>query len=119
MSHAFKAGDFLVYQLESAFAMLRLLAVDEEPEGRVWHLAGYNEFFPDIESAEAALASPENFTKALAHAALTERALQSTHSATLINYPLTDEDLAPLKEWRKNADRTVSNISIRLLLGFR
>ena len=52
MSHTFKAGDFLVYQLESAFAMLRLLAVDEEPEGRVWHLAGYNEFFPDIESAE-------------------------------------------------------------------
>lgn len=119
MSHTYKAGDFLVYQLESAFAMLRLLAVDEKPEGRVWHLAGYNEFFPDIESAEAALVSPENFTKALAHAALTERAFQSTQSATLANHPLTEEDIAPLNAWRESGDHPVSNISIRLLLGFR
>jgi len=119
MSHTFKAGDFLVYQLESAFALLRLLAVDEDPEGRIWHLAGYNEFFPDIESAEAALATPENFKKALPHAALTERAFQSTQSATLANYPLTEDDLEPLNAWRQSAEHAVSNSSIRLLLGFR
>lgn len=119
MSHRFMAGDFLVYQLESAFALLRLLAVDESPDGRIWHLAGYGDFFPDIESAEAALASPDGFSKVLAHAALTERAFQSTQCATLINHPLSEEDLAPLDAWRASADHPVSNISIRLLLGFR
>ncbi|HMM79385.1 MAG TPA: hypothetical protein PKC65_05120 [Pyrinomonadaceae bacterium] len=119
MSQTFKAGDFLVYQLESAFALLRLLAVDETEDGRIWHLAGYNEFFPDIESAEASLASPTGFTKALKHAALTDRAFQSTQTAPLANHPLSEDDLEPLNRWRESSDQAVSNISIRLLLGFR
>lgn len=119
MSQTFKAGDFLVYQLESAFALLRLLAVDETTDGRIWHLAGYNEFFPDIESAEAALKTPENFTMALKHAALTDRAFQSTQTAPLANHPLSEDDLEPLNTWRESPEHAVSNISIRLLLGFR
>ena len=119
MSQNYRAGDFLVYQLESAFALLRLLAIDETDDGRIWHLAGYSEFFPDVESAEAALDSPGSFKKVLPHAALTERAFQSTQTAPLANQPLSYDDLAPLNTWRENSDRSVSNISIRLLLGFR
>jgi len=44
-------GDDLIFQLESGFGLLRVLAVEEG----VWHLLAYDEFFPDVESAEAAL----------------------------------------------------------------
>ncbi|KXJ99556.1 MAG: hypothetical protein UZ17_ACD001002402 [Acidobacteria bacterium OLB17] len=119
MAESLSAGDFLVYQLESAFALLRLLCVDEVGDSNVWHLAAYSDFFPDIESAEAALARPEQLTKMLDHAALTTRAFESTQSARLLNFPLSEADLRPLEDWRESDERRVFDTSIRLLTGFR
>ena len=54
--HTFAPGDDLIFQLESAFGLLRVLAIDGEGGETVWHLLAYDEFFPDVESAERALA---------------------------------------------------------------
>ena len=56
MQDGLKPGDFLVFQLESGFAMMRLLA---EANG-IWHVTVYGDFFPDVESAEAAAADPSD-----------------------------------------------------------
>lgn len=56
MSNPFSPGDDLIFQLESGFGLLRVLAVDGEGAEAVWHLMAYDDFFPDVESAEAALA---------------------------------------------------------------
>ena len=55
MSQTFHAGDFLIFQLESGFALLRILAIVTGSGGATWHLAAYRDLFPDIEAAEMAL----------------------------------------------------------------
>jgi hypothetical protein len=55
-NRGFNPGDDLVFQLESGFGLLRVLAVEGEGAETVWHLLAYDEFFPDVESAELALA---------------------------------------------------------------
>ncbi|MCO5332636.1 MAG: hypothetical protein M9893_01220 [Pyrinomonadaceae bacterium] len=118
MQDDLSAGDFLVFQLESGFGLLRLLAVDSGDE-RVWHVAGYRDFFPDVDSAEAAAHSPSDLTLELSHAALTERAFGSTEVARLINIRLSDAEIEPLDRWRSTPDRTIYDRSVRLLMGFR
>lgn len=118
MSQNFQAGDFLIFQIESGYGLLRILAIDEAEGERIWHLAGYNEFFFDIETADAALNEPQNLTVSLPHAALTTRAFEATQTARMTNVPLTAEELKPLEDWRGGAAE-VSDRSIRLMLGIR
>jgi len=56
MSYPFNPGDDLIFQLESGFGLLRVLAVEGEGSETIWHLLAYDDFFPDVEAAEAALA---------------------------------------------------------------
>ena len=119
MAQAFEAGDDLIFQLESGFGLLRVLKV-EEPEGAspVWHLMAYEELFPDVEAAEAALQRPETLHVRKAHMALTDRAFERTPAARLGNRPVSEEELSAYRDWRKN-DGTVSDRSALLMLGLR
>ena len=119
MSQNFQAGDFLIFQIESGYGVLRLLAIDENEGETIWHLAAYNEMFMDIDSADAAIEKFDNFTVSNPHLALTNRAFGSTQTARMSNKPLTDEELKALNEWLANENRKVSDISVRLLLGLR
>jgi hypothetical protein len=119
MSQNFQAGDYLIFQVESGYGLLRILAIDERDGEKVWHLAGYNELFFDIESADAALANPESLTISIPHVALTNRAFEATQTARMTNVPLTDAELKPLEDWRQDNEAEVSDRSIRLLLGLR
>ena len=111
-------GDDLIFQLESAFGLLRVLAVEGEGADTVWHLLAYDDFFPDVESAEAALAKGTPLPVRKAHMALTNRAFERTPTAKLGNRPITDDELAAYNEWR-NSDRQVSDRSALLMLGIR
>lgn len=119
MSQNFQAGDFLIYQIESAYGLLRILAIDTEGTETVWHLAAYNEMFQDIDNADAALENFENLTINYPHLALTNRAFESTQVARMRNESLTEKELTPLARWRNSGDKQPSDLSIRLLLGFR
>jgi hypothetical protein len=110
-------GDFLAFQLESGFALMRLLAVDEP--GGVWHVAVYGDFFPDIETAEVAAGDPASLSVNSSHLALTTRAFESTQTASIANGELTNDELQPLKDWHADPERVVSDRSVRLLLGIR
>ncbi len=119
MSQNFQPGDFLVFQLEAGFALLRLLAVDEAGGDKTWHIAAYGDFFLDVESAEAELADPQGLSVNAAHLALTNRAFESTQVAKIASIPLTPQETAKLNDWRDDPDREVSDRSVRLLLGMR
>jgi hypothetical protein len=115
MQSDLKPGDFLVFQLEAGYALLRLLAVDD---GSVWHVAAYEDFFLDVDSAEAAIERGPLRVSA-PHVALTARAFESTQTARIANAPLTSEELSRLDEWRRAPAAEVSDRSIRLMLGLR
>jgi hypothetical protein len=115
MEHDLQAGDFLVFQLEAGFALLRLLAVDED---QTWHVAAYSDFFASVDAAEEAIRRGE-IKISEPHLALTERAFESTQVARVTNLPLTDPELDALVLWRNDAGRSVSDRSVRLLLGLR
>jgi len=119
MSQKFQAGDFLIFQVESGYGLLRILAIDEAGGERVWHLAAYNELFFDIETADAAIAVPYSLTVSIPHVALTNRAFEATQTARMSNLELTDEELKPLEDWRENLTAEISDRSIRLMLGLR
>lgn len=119
MSQNFQAGDFLVFQLESGFGLLRILAVEETEGESVWHLAAYNELFLDIETADAALENPLSLSLNIPHVALTNRAFESTQVARMKNEPLTENETKPFEQWKKGANPEVSDRSIRLMLGLR
>ncbi|HNU07655.1 MAG TPA: hypothetical protein PKO33_07795 [Pyrinomonadaceae bacterium] len=118
MSQDFRAGDFLIFQVESGFGLLRILAIDERESDRVWHLRGYAELFPDIESADAALDSPELLTVSLPHTALTTRAFEATPTSRMMFSELGSGEVDAIAEWRKNGE-VVTDRSIRLMLGLR
>ena len=119
MSQNFQAGDFLIFQIESGYGLLRILAIGENENGAVWHLAAYNEMFLDIETADAALANYQSLTISYPHLALTNRAFESTQVARMKNEPLSDDELKSLRDWETNPQRKVSDLSVRLLLGLR
>ncbi len=119
MSQNFQAGDFLIFQIESGYGLLRILAIDETDEGKIWHLASYNEMFLDIDMADMSLANPENLTINYPHLALTNRAFESTQVARMKNEPLTETELKTFDGWKNNPERKVSDLSVRLMLGLR
>jgi hypothetical protein len=119
MSQTFNAGDYLVFQLESGYGLLRVLAVAAEPANRVWHLCVYEELFADIESAEHALISPESLHCTRPHLALTDRAFERTPAAKLGNRPVADDELVAVSNWQHSADRPIFDRSLLLLLGMR
>ena len=118
MSNPFNPGDDLIFQLESGFGLLRVLAVEGEGADATWHLLAYDEFFPDVESAEAALSAETPLPVRKAHMALTNRAFERTPAARLGNRPVTGDELAAYDAWL-NSDRAVSDRSALLMLGIR
>ncbi len=119
MPHAFAPGDDLIFQLESGLGLLRVLAIEGEGSDTVWHLMAYDEFFPDAESAERALAQPETLEVRNAHMALTDRAFERTPAARLGNRAVSDDELTAYREWRQSEAPRVSDRSALLLLGIR
>jgi hypothetical protein len=119
MEQVFKPGDDLIFQLESGYGLLRVLAIDEINGDTVWHLLAYEELFPDVETAEAALATPETLHPSIRHMALTDRAFERTPAAKLGNREPTEAELAPFREWQQRADRQVFDRSALLMLGLR
>lgn len=120
MTQAFEAGDDLLFQLESGFGLLRVLAVEDRAEGaKVWHLLAYEELFPDAEMAEAALAQGEALHPRIPHMALTDRAFERTPAARLGNRPVTEDELSAYRDWLKTDERFVSDRSALLMLGIR
>src|ERR1041384_2987477 len=113
---AFVAGDDLIFQLESGFGLLRVLAVEGEGAETIWHLLAYDEFFPDVESAERALAGSASLPIRQPHMALTDRAFERTPTARLGNRPVTDDELVAYNAWL-NGDGAVSHRSALLMLG--
>ena len=111
-------GDDLIFQLESAFGLLRVLAVEGGGANTIWHLLAYDEFFPDVESAERALSGPTPLAVRKAHMALTNRAFERTPVAKLGNRPITDDELVAYNDWL-NSEREVSDRSALLMLGIR
>ena len=118
MSQPFSPGDDLIFQLESGFGLLRVLAIEGEGAATTWHLLAYDEFFPDVESAELALGREIALPVRKAHMALTNRAFERTPAARLGNRPVTADELVAYNEW-VNSDRTVSDRSALLMLGIR
>jgi len=118
MSQSFEPGDDLIFQLESGFGLLRVIAIDENNGKPVWHLMAYEELFPDVESAERALAEPELLHIRNRHMALTDRAFERTPAARLGNRSVTDAERDEYIIWMKG-NRAVSDRSALLMLGLR
>jgi hypothetical protein len=117
-NHIFSPGDDLIFQLESGFGVLRVLAVEGEGSDTIWHLLAYDDFFPDVETAEAALAGATPLPIRKAHMALTNRAFERTPAARLGNRPVTDDELTEYRKWL-DSERSVSDRSALLMLGIR
>lgn len=113
-----RPGDYLVFQLEAGFGLLRLLAVDEKDGEHLWHVAAYSDLFPSVEAAEAATVD-RPLVKEIEHVVLTNRAFESTQVSAIGNLPVSSDELARLNEWRVTADQQISDRSIRLLMGLR
>jgi len=118
MDLEFASGDDLIFQLESGFGLLRVIAVDEGADKPVWHLMAYEELFPDIEAAERALANPETLHVRKPHMALTNRAFERTPAARLGNRPVTADERDSYEQWL-NSGGQVSDRSALLMLGLR
>ncbi|SRR6266498_5402125 len=118
MCHQFNSGDDLIFQLESGFGLLRVIAVEETESGPVWHLLAYEELFPNVEAAESALSETAALHIRKAHMALTNRAFERTPAARIGNRPVTEEERAAYQQWIKE-DGSVSDRSALLMLGVR
>jgi hypothetical protein len=118
MAETLAPGDDLIFQLESGFGLLRVIAIDERAAKTTWHLMAYEELFPDVESAERALGDPASLHIRKAHMALTTRAFERTPAARLGNRPVTESERAAFQEWVAN-DGKVSDRSALLMLGLR
>lgn len=118
MAREFSAGDDLIFQLESGFGLLRVIAVEDREAGKVWHLMAYEEFFPDVEAAERALTLADSLHVRRAHMALTDRAFERTAAACLGNRPVTDAERNAYENWIQEGGE-VSDRSALLMLGLR
>jgi hypothetical protein len=118
MTQTFAPGDDLIFQLESGFGLLRVIAIEEREAGTVWHLMAYEELFPDVESAELALAAPGSLHIRKSHMALTGRAFERTPAARLGNRAVTDAELSAYQQWI-DGSREVADRSALLMLGLR
>jgi len=118
MSQPFAPGDDLIFQLESGFGLLRVIVIDEREGKAIWHLMAYEELFPDVESAERALAQPSSLHIRRAHMALTERAFERTPAARLGNRAVTEDEHEQHRKWFEQGGE-VSDRSALLMLGLR
>jgi hypothetical protein len=118
MELSFAPGDDLIFQLESGFGLLRVIAIDHDEGRPVWHLMAYEDLFPDVESAEQALNNPPTLQVRMPHMALTDRAFERTPAARLGNRPVTDAELAHYQNWVKSGGQ-VYDRSALLMLGLR
>lgn len=119
MSQNFQTGDFLIFQIESGYGLLRILGIEKTADDTIWHLASYREMYLDIDSADAALQNPESLTIDKKHIALTTRAFEATQVARMENEQLNDEELRAYEVWKNDPNREVSDRSVRLMLGLR
>lgn len=116
----FQAGDYLIFQLESGFGLMRILAIDEAGDGdKIWHLAAFNELFLDVEMADAALENPIALTVSNPHFVITQRAFEATQVARMSSRPVDEGEKQIVEAWREDPNRQVSDVSARLLLGLR
>jgi|SRR5580765_1814404 len=118
MTQPFAPGDDLLFQLESGFGLLRVIAIDERDGKVVWHLMAYEELFPDAESAEQSLTQPDQLLVRKTHMALTDRAFERTPAARLGNRPVTEQERAEYEKWVASSGG-VSDRSALLMLGLR
>ena len=118
MTQPFAPGDDLIFQLESGYGLLRVLAVEGEGAETIWHLLAYDDFFPDVESAEEALQRTAGLQVRRAHMALTNRAFERTPAARLGKHSLSEEELSAYRSWLES-DRQVFDRSALLMLGIR
>ncbi len=114
----FAPGDDLIFQLESGFGLLRVIAVDEDNDKTTWHLMAYEELFPDVESAERALTNADSLHIRKRHMALTDRAFERTPAARLGNRPVRNDEHSEYEKWREESGQ-VSDRSALLMLGLR
>ena len=119
MLQEFHPGDFLIFQLEAGFGLMRVLEVSESYGEAVWNVAAYRDFFIDVDMAEQAIASPTALQIEIPHVALTDRAFESTQVSRLGSAALSTEEIKPYDAWLSSEGREVSDRSIRLLLGLR
>ncbi len=118
MALGFVPGDDLLFQLESGYGLLRVLASEPRGDEVVWHLLAYEELFPDAETAEAALANADALHVRAAHLPLTEHAFEKTPAARLGNRPVMDAELTAYRDWTARGG-PVFDRSALLLLGLR
>lgn len=118
MALTFAPGDDLVFQVESGFGLIRVLAVEGEGREKVWHVLVYQDFYPDVESAEAALAAGRRLDVREPHIALTEHAFEKTPAARLGNRPVVEDELATFRRWQQTGGE-VHDRSVLLMLGMR
>ena len=119
MSQNLQPGDFLIFQLESGYGLLRVLDIEKTADDTIWHLAAYGDFFLDVETADLALENSSSLSISHPHIALTNRAFESTQVARMKNEPLKEMDLDVFEVWKRNSDHEVSDRSVRLMLGLR
>ena len=119
MSQDLHPGDFLVFQLESGYGLLRVLDVVQDGNSNVFHLAAYEDLFLDVDMADAAIQNPSALKVSHPHIALTERAFLSTQVAKLSNAALQPDETAAYSAWQTDPAREVSDRSVRLILGLR
>lgn len=119
VSQHFAPGDDLIFQLESGFGLLRVLAVDRQGRETVWHLLAYEDFYPNVEAAEAALTKPDLLAVRKAHMALTDRAFERTPAALLGNRRVSEQELLVYRQWLNSEEKEVSDRSALLMLGIR
>ena len=118
MSQSFAPGDDLIFQLESGFGLMRVLGVEGEGPATVWHVLVYEDFYPDVEAAEAALARAEPPGVGRPHLPLTDRALERTPAARLGNRPVTAEELEAVRAWRERGGEAFDR-SVLQMIGVR
>ena len=119
MAEDLQPGDFLVFQLESGFGLLRLLDKTVSNASSVWHLASYENLFLDVDSAEAAAEIGVGLKTSHPHLALTNRAFESTQVARILNQPLSEDEKTRVEAWNSDPNNQPSDRSVRLLLGLR
>lgn len=117
MPQDFQPGDFLIFQLESGYGLLRVLGIEGDENNPIWHLAAFRDLFLDVDMADSALENPGSLTVDIPHVALTNRAFESTQVAKMRNVPLTDEEMQRIED--PDAAPEVSDRSVRLMLGLR
>ena len=118
MSQSFAPGDDLIFQLESGFGLMRVLGAEGEGPATVWHVLVSEDFYPDEEAAEAALAHAQPPGVGWPHLPLTDRALERTPAARLGNRPVAEAELAPVSAWRERGGEAFDR-SVLQMIGVR